>query len=618
MFSLVAKATKDGSSLASRIGRGLFSLALVAAATAFAQQPPLATEPVPALEEQGPPQNAVEALLQKVETSEDSWDTELYSEEIGARLGQLKKLLAHAPLDPEKLGMLVAPEFRGVRLTANQRRRVRRKPPTVVLYEYEAQSEESVRARDLPGEFERWLGDWEELSHAEMKITGIRLLGPEPPRVEVEIRFDLTGRTEEGEQVQVTGHWRTQWRKDPELEWLLTQLEPLHAWESRSPQPLFQDITSCVLPEGEARQQLLRGVDWWTANLDAALEMDVAGYQGLSMGDVDGDGLEDFYVCQPSGLPNRLFRSNGDGTFSEISTEARVDVLDRTWGSVFFDYDNDGDQDLLVVGAALLLFRNDGTGHFEIQNPKQVGLLLEVETGGMFTSVCVADYNRDGWLDVYVCSYIYRVGLAGHRFPVPVYDANNGAPNFLFRNNGDGTFTNVTEEVGLDENNTRFSLACAWGDYDRDGWPDLYVANDFGRNNFYRNERGYFRDVAAELGMEDIGAGMSVAWEDYDNDGWLDLYVGNMWSSAGLRVTMQGQFKPESKPHVRASYRKFAKGNTLFRNKGDGTFEDVTDQAGVGLGRWAWSSTFFDLDLDGFEDIYVVNGFVTNENPKDL
>ena len=118
--------------------------------------------------------------------------------------------------------------------------------------------------------------------------------------------------------------------------------------------------------------------------------------------------------------------------------------------------------------------------------------------------------------------------------------------------------------------------------------------------------------------MEDIGAGMSVAWEDYDNDGWLDLYVGNMWSSAGQRTTMQAQFQPSANPRVRASFRRHAKGNTLFHNRGDGTFEDVSDQAGVSMGRWAWSSNFFDLDLDGLEDIYVANGYITNESTRDL
>jgi hypothetical protein len=111
---------------------------------------------------------------------------------------------------------------------------------------------------------------------------------------------------------------------------------------------------------------------------------------------------------------------------------------------------------------------------------------------------------------------------------------------------------------------------------------------------------------------------MSVAWEDFDNDGRLDLYVGNMWSSAGLRVTGQDRFHSARNDVESAALRRHARGNSLFRNQGGGVFEDVTQQSGVGLGRWAWSSEFFDFDNDGLEDIYVANGFVTGEDTGDL
>ena len=122
----------------------------------------------------------------------------------------------------------------------------------------------------------------------------------------------------------------------------------------------------------------------------------------------------------------------------------------------------------------------------------------------------------------------------------------------LFRNDGHGRFVDVTAEAGLDENNDRFSFAAAWADYDEDGWPDLLVANDFGRKNLYRNLGARGRpgarssDVAAEAGVEDVGAGMSAAWLDYDNDGRLDIYTGNMWTAAGQRVTAQAGFLPEA------------------------------------------------------------------------
>ena len=176
----------------------------------------------------------------------------------------------------------------------------------------------------------------------------------------------------------------------------------------------------------------------------------------------------------------------------------------------------------------------------------------------------------------------------------------------------------MTVPSGLDVNNRRFSLAASWCDYDDDGDQDLYVANDFGKNNLYRNEGGgKFRDVAAEAGVEDQGNGMSVAWEDYDNDGRFDLYVGNMWSSAGSRIVEQPGFE-KGGAELQAVYRRMARGNSLFRNLGGGRFEDVSLATRTFFGRWAWSCQFIDHDADGREDLFVANGFVTNENTDDL
>jgi hypothetical protein len=172
--------------------------------------------------------------------------------------------------------------------------------------------------------------------------------------------------------------------------------------------------------------------------------------------------------------------------------------------------------------------------------------------------------------------------------------------------------------VGLGQNNHRFSFAASWEDYDNDGDLDLYVANDYGRNSLYRNDRGTFRDVAASAGVEDISAGMSVSWGDVNNDGWMDLYVANMFSSAGNRVTYQRRFLPSADAGTRADYQRHARGNSLFVNAGDGTFRDVSESAGVTMGRWAWGSPFADLNHDGLQDIVVANGFLTQELEDDL
>ena len=233
-----------------------------------------------------------------------------------------------------------------------------------------------------------------------------------------------------------------------------------------------------------------------------------------------------------------------------------------------------------------------------------------------FYSLAAADYDLDGDLDIYACRY---VKLAyGVSVPIPFHDARNGPTNHLLRNDGDRGFTDVTLEVGLGAGNDRFSTSVGWGDYDNDGDPDLYVANDFGRNNLYRNDGGRFVDVAAESGAEDQAAGMGVSWSDFDLDGDLDVYISNMFSSAGRRVAYQPAFLDTAAESDRAQARRHSIGNTLLVNQGDGTFVDMSDAAGVRMGRWAWGSTFVDFNNDGYDDLLVPNGFLTNTLEDDL
>jgi len=371
----------------------------------------------------------------------------------------------------------------------------------------------------------------------------------------------------------------------------------------------FEDRTAAVLGALPSfREQLLPGVDHWAARIPAHLGVSILGHEGLAIGDVDGDGQDDLYVCQPGGLPNRLYVRRPDGTAEDRSREAGVDFLDAGRSALLVDLDGDADADLAVVaGASLLLLENDGTGRFSVR-----AALPALAA----SSLAAADVEGDGDLDLYACSY--WAPDARDRTPFPYHDANNGSPNTLFRNEGSFRFADATAETGLDENNRRFSLAAAFEDFDDDGDPDLYVANDYGRNNLYRNEGGRFRDVAAEAGVEDVAAGMGVAWADVDGDGAMDLHVSNMFSSAGSRVTTQARFKPEADEATRALYRRHARGNSLFRNLGGGRFADASVEAGITAARWAWGCVFADFDRDGREDLFVANGYVTNEDPHDL
>jgi len=332
---------------------------------------------------------------------------------------------------------------------------------------------------------------------------------------------------------------------------------------------------------------------------------------GIALGDVNGDGLEDLYLCQENGLPNRLFLHNLDGTATDVSQAWGVDWLQDSRSALFFDWDNDGDQDLAVAirGGVVL------TENIDQQRFKYVRL---VETSNDNMSLSAADYDTDGDLDLYICAYnrnLFYEPLSpdqtskdGHVF-VP-HDANNGGSNKLLRNDGGGLFTDATKQVGLDINNQRYSFAAAWEDYDNDGDLDIYVANDFGRDNLYRNDGGMFEDISAQAKIEDSATGMGVAWGDYNRDGWMDSYISNMWSSAGRRVTQQPKFKAND-PKVKKRLQQFARGNTLLKNEGDGTFNDVSGPTGVEMGRWAWGDQFVDLNNDGWEDLVVANGYLT-------
>lgn len=385
-------------------------------------------------------------------------------------------------------------------------------------------------------------------------------------------------------------------------------------------EPLFRDVTGALF-EGVTsfQEQLSRGIPYWVARIDPGAGIDIYGSNGIAAGDIDNDGVDELYVCQPGGLPNRLYKNVG-GRFVDMSEKAGVDVLDDSSCALFLDLRNIGCQDLILLRAnGPALFLNNGDGTFRLKGD---AFQFKAQPQGGFTGMAAADYDRDGKLDLYLCCYLFFQSEAQYRYPVPYHDARNGPPNFLFHNgldaDGNGSFTDVTAETGLNHNNDRFSFAPAWCDYDGDGWPDLYVANDFGRNNFYKNDRGRFRDLAAEAGVEDIGPGMSAAWFDYDGDGRADLYVSNMWSDAGQRVTRSPAFQPVKSGGLRESYRRHTKGNSLYRNRGDGSFAETGAAERVEAGRWAWSSDAHDFDCDGTLEIFVTCGMMTNSREPDM
>ncbi|MEZ5363884.1 MAG: CRTAC1 family protein [Bryobacterales bacterium] len=391
----------------------------------------------------------------------------------------------------------------------------------------------------------------------------------------------------------------------------------MHESVARSDRPLFSDATASYFRHADSfREQLAHGIPYWRARLDLASGIDIYGQNGIAVGDIDGDGWDEVYVCQPGGMPNRLYKRGSDGAFPDITEAAGVGLLDDASAALFADFRNCGLQDLVVLGSAgPVYFVNQGEGKFRL---REDAFHFASSPGGAFTGMAAADYDGDGRLDLYLCCYIYFQSEDQYSYPSPYHDSRNGPPNFLFRNrltdDGEGIFEDVTAAVGLDENNDRYSFAPAWCDYDFDGRPELYVANDFGRNNLYKFDGERFRDIAAEAGVEDLGPGMSAAWLDVHGEGKPDLYVTNMWTASGRRVVHDPEFAPVAVKGLTEPYRRHTKGNSLYRNRGDGSFEE-THQAE--MGRWAWSGDGLDFDLDGAPEILVASGMLTEPSGED-
>jgi hypothetical protein len=457
-------------------------------------------------------------------------------------------------------------------------------------------------------------GAWPKASdrHAKFKIVSVEMA--RYPQVTTELLFSLVAR-DGHEALEHHATWRATWQVDAKRGPQLVGLAVSAIEEARAPGPWLVEVTADLMRGApEASAQMGAGNVWWRSRFPMECDQSIYGHRGLAVGDANGDGLEDVYLCMEGGLPNRLLLQNADGSVRDASKEMGVDFLEMTRAALWVDLDNDVDLDLIVsIGRGVLLLENEANRRFA---PK--ALLPRISDA---YSLAAADYDGNGTVDFYGCGYQARdADPAGVATPVPFHDAQNGGEDFLVRNEGGWRFSDATQEVGLDVGNNRFSFAAVWTDFDRDGDLDLAVANDFGKNNLFEQQRDRvgkirFVDVAAERGMARSAFGMSMAVADFDRSGTWDFYVGNMFSSAGNRIVTQPGFKRGLADVMRQNFRLLAQGNTMWLNDGKGRFREVGSELGVAMGRWTWGTLATDLNGDGRVDLLVANGNITGHSP---
>lgn len=324
---------------------------------------------------------------------------------------------------------------------------------------------------------------------------------------------------------------------------------------------------------------------------------------GICVSDFDTDGWQDIYMVNGRDLYDRgisvrnaLYRNKGDGTFADVTEKAGVPGTGYGLGCVWGDYDNDGFPDLFVTQYGRnLLYHNNGNGTFSDVTDKAG--VAGTESGTFHSGATFFDYDRDGRLDLYVGSYVNigdrrycNLGGVQSSCPPSVY---RGSADALYHNNGDGTFTNVTVKAKIYQPEGK-NLSVGAADYDNDGWPDLFVANDGLSAYLYRNQHdGTFKEIGLDSGIAFTGQGatmaaMCISLGDLDNDGWLDLYISDFQRSSD---------------HV-------------WKNDGKGFFDEISDVAGITRATrdvLSFGGGFFDYDNDGWLDIFVANGHVYPE-----
>lgn len=357
---------------------------------------------------------------------------------------------------------------------------------------------------------------------------------------------------------------------------------------------------------------------------------------GIAAGDYDNDGAPDLFVA---GFRQAwLFRNRGDGTFEDVTARSglRLSGLPLRTG-LWVDLDNDGWLDLVVTAhilgpdmrlpsgqalRAVIVYHNEGNGTFRDLTVRWIpGNPL-----GPAGALCAADFNRDGWLDLFVAydnTYIEERSpnedLAAIRRERAFWH-----PSMLYLNDGGKAFR-VPEGWGTEHHNSRSTMrAAAFCDYNQDGWPDLTIACDEDQSSIlWENRAGqgdpriFSENLSEKLGLTGHERGKSVAWGDMDGDGWEDLFVSHISSTAGTRFFSSYGSIRDNPSHRVQQHLKHTQGSLLYRNVQGKAFEEASAERGVRKGGWLWGAEFFDYDNDGDLDLYAANGEFTGPRKGD-